>query len=149
MTAGESLAAQLVGTWRLVSLEARSSSGEVEHPWGESVDGRLAYDAAGNMSMQIARPTRQPFASDDLEGGTLEEIEAAFDTYHAYYGRYRVDEAASTVTHDVEASLFPNWVGGGQTRFLRLQAGRLTLTSPPLPFSGRELRFVTVWERLG
>lgn len=40
----------LVGTWRLVSYEARDSKGQIQYRLGEHVSGQLIYDSAGNMS---------------------------------------------------------------------------------------------------
>ena len=40
----------LLGTWRLVSYEARDPEGRVQYPLGENVSGLLVYDGSGNMS---------------------------------------------------------------------------------------------------
>jgi hypothetical protein len=55
MTASPSVAQSqsapsLLGTWRLVSYEARDSEGRVQYPLGENVSGLLVYDSGGNMS---------------------------------------------------------------------------------------------------
>jgi len=39
----------LLGTWRLVSYEARDSDGRVQYPLGENVSSLLVYDGGGNM----------------------------------------------------------------------------------------------------
>ena len=44
-----------------------------------------------------------------MTGGTDDERARAFATFIAYGGRYEV--TGDTVTHHVETSLFPNWVG--------------------------------------
>ena len=43
----------LLGTWRLVSYEARDSEGRVQYPLGENVSGLLVYDGGGNMSAHV------------------------------------------------------------------------------------------------
>ncbi len=43
--------------------------------------------------------------------------------------RSRVD----TVTHHVEVSLFPNWLGTAQLRYHKREGNMLTLRTPPIP----------------
>ncbi len=138
----------LVGTWRLISMEVRTVSGETKYPWGRGVTGRLTYSSNGQMSLQIMKANRVPFSSEDLEGGTAEEIQAAFDGYHAYFGTYSFDGRVRTVTHRVKGSLFPNWIGREQKRTVKPSARRLTLTSSPIEFGGKEEVFLTVWDRI-
>ena len=38
-------APSLLGTWRLVSFEARDSKGQLQYPLGQDVSGLLGYDA--------------------------------------------------------------------------------------------------------
>ncbi|NIO57697.1 MAG: hypothetical protein GTN72_16250 [Candidatus Latescibacteria bacterium] len=40
------------------------------------------------------------------------------------------DPEGGFVIHHVESSLFPNWEGHGQKRYVTLSGNRLTLTSP-------------------
>ena len=105
------------------------------------------YDGDGRMAVQFGRRGRAPFASAEMRGGTAEEMKAAFHGYVAYFGTYAVDEAAGTVTHAVEGSLFPNWEGQAQVRHYRLEGNRLTLTTPPLPAAGGMVTLVLEWER--
>jgi hypothetical protein len=92
---------------------------------------------------------RPRFATDDVTGGSAEEQAQAFATFIAYGGRYAVD--GDTVTHTVETSLFPNWIGTEQRRrFALSDDGRmLTLTSPPLVLGGATRIQRLVWERVG
>ncbi len=147
-TAGRARAHTLVGTWRLVSMEVKAASRETTYPWGRDVTGRLIYTANGQMSLHIMKPNRTAFSSEDLEGGTAEEIQAAFDGYHAYFGTYSLDARTRTVIHRIEGSLFPNWVGHEQRRTVNPLANRLTLTSSPILVGGREEIFLTVWARI-
>jgi hypothetical protein len=141
-------ATPLVGTWRLTSMEVRTPSGETQNPWGPGVTGRLTYSSNGQMSLQIMKANRFPFSSEDLEGGTAEEIQTAFDGYHAYFGTYSFDRLAQTVSHRIEGSLFPNWIGREQKRGVKQSARRLRLTSSPIPLGGKEEVFLTVWDRI-
>jgi len=138
---------QFVGTWKLVSSEFRRSDGEVTYPMGRNASGMLMYDASGHMSVQIIRPDRPAFASGDQLKGTLEEIKSAFEGCVAYFGTYEVNEKKGTVTHHVEGSSFPNWVGTDQRRFFEFYGNRLTLSTPPAPFGGEHVTALLVWER--
>ena len=137
----------LVGTWRLVSLETRSSDGASTRPFGSDPSGVLAYDSAGNFSVQLARSGRPHFASGDIQDGADDEIRGAYTGYVAYFGAYDVNEAQGYIIHNVDVSLFPNWEGIQQQRFFALYEDTLTLTTPPMPFGGREVRGALVWER--
>jgi hypothetical protein len=134
---------RFLGTWKLVSFESRSPSGEVTYPRGRNPVGRLTYDPDGRMAVHIMQPGRAKFASENSRAATAAEAESAYRGYSAYYGTYTVDEAASHVIHKVEASLFPNWVGTDQKRFFRFEGNRLTLEADQ-PAGRSKL----VWERV-
>jgi hypothetical protein len=139
--------AALVGTWRLVSFESRTSGGEVRHQLGRAAKGQLSYDAAGHMSAQLMNPERPLFASGDLTRGSDTEVRAAMAGYIAYYGTYTLDHLRGVITHHVQGALFPNWVGGDQVRYFRLDGDRLTITTPPIRIGGEDSTTVLVWER--
>jgi len=133
---------EFVGAWKLLSCARRTSTGEITYPMGEHPMGRLTYDAMGRMSAQLMRPDRAKFKADDAaRSGSAEEKIAAYDGYTAYYGTYTVNEGAHTVTHHVEASLYPNWVGSDQVRKYEFSGDRLILR---VVNTGAEL----VWERV-
>jgi hypothetical protein len=114
---------------------------------GRNVSGVLMYDANGNMSVQIMRRDRPIFASGDQLKGTTEEIRSAFEGFVAYFGTYEINEEEGTVTHHVEGSSFPNWVGTDKKRFFELYGNRLTLSTPPGPFDGEQVTALLIWER--
>ena len=142
-----SVAAQLVGSWRLVSYETRTRSGEVSAIYGPSPVGRLIYDQDGRMSVHVMDSRRRRFASNDRLIHTPEELKEAFDGYFGYFGMYTVDEAANTVTHHITGASFPNFVGTEQKRFFVLSGHRLELKTPPMLRGGTEVTFHLVWER--
>src|SRR5262245_50094640 len=47
------------------------------------------------------------------------------------------DEAGASIIHNIEGSLFPNWEGQAQKRFLELSGNRLTLKTTPVRPLGR------------
>ena len=137
----------LVGSWRLVSEEARSSSGRTTAQYGPKPTGRLMYDAAGRVSAHLVDPGVKRFVSGDLYVFTPDEVKAAFSGYFGYFGTYTVDTAAGTVTHHVRGASFPNYVGTDQTRFVKLSGDRLELATQPQKEGGEELTTYLVWER--
>ena len=147
-TESGSLRPRLVGSWRLVSYEVRDTVGLlVGHPLGVDATGYLVYTPDGFMSVQVMRLDRPRYQAVGLGDGTDAESAAAARGYVAYAGTYRV-ERDSVVVHEPEVSLFPNWVHTTVARNAVLVEPRLELSTPkPLPFGGRQLTAVLVWER--
>jgi len=140
---------KFIGAWRLVSAEFRTDDGRpAESPYGPEPQGVLMYDAQGTMSAQLSQKNRKPFAVADRMKGTPEEIKGAFETYQAYWGRFKIDEREHVVTHYVTCALLPNWVGTEQRRQYKFQDGRLHLLTPPLTIGGRRLTGVLIWEKI-
>jgi hypothetical protein len=140
---------KFVGAWRLVSAEFKLEDGSpAESPYGPEPQGILMYDAQGAMSAQLAQNHRRPFAIADRMAGTPEEIKSAFESYQAYYGRYKVDEKEHVVIHTVTQALLPNWVGTEQRRFYKFKEGRLILRTPPFLVGGKRVVGELVWEKI-
>jgi hypothetical protein len=141
-------APSLLGTWRLISFEARDSKGQLQYPLGQDVSGLLVYDAAGNMSAHVMRNERPLFAANDPECGTDAEVRAAFEGHGSYFGTYTIDLARQTVTHHVRGASYPNWIGSDQLRHFKFDGSRLLLSTPPLVSGGQSLEYVAIWERI-
>jgi Lipocalin-like domain len=139
---------KLLGTWRLVSFEARDLSGKQQYPLGKDVSGQLIYDAAGNMSAHVMRNDRPLFAIDDPARAMDSEVRSAFDGHASYFGTYEIDEAMQTVTHHVQGAWYPNWIGKDQLRYFKFDGDRLVLISPPIVSDGESLEYVLTWERV-
>ena len=140
---------KFIGAWRLISAEFRAEDGTIaESPYGREPQGLLMYDAQGSMSAQLAQKGRRPFAIADRMAGTADEVRAAFETYQAYCGRYKIDEREHVVTHTVIQSLLPNWVGTEQRRQYKFRDGKLILRTPPIAIGGKRLTGELVWENI-
>jgi hypothetical protein len=139
--------AGIVGTWRFISMEARSPRGEVISPYGENIFGRLIYTAEGLMSVLLMNPDRPRFTSDDPMAGTTDEIESAYRGFDAYCGTYTIDKETKTVTHHIQASKFPNWIGTDQVRSFELRDGRLILKAD-IDTRGETWKFEAALERI-
>jgi hypothetical protein len=92
-TAGDG-AKRIVGLWRMVGM---TTGGQVNPERGARATGMLLYDATGHMTVQIMpdRPRRKWAGPQP----TPEEARDTVIGYSAYFGTYRVDEEARTVTH--------------------------------------------------
>lgn len=128
---------QLVGTWKLVSYDVGTT-----HPMGRDPVGLLIYTGDGRMSLQAMLPGRPRFvgeASTGHEHGTPEEVVSAYGGYIAYFGTYEVNERGS-VTHRIEGSLFPNWVGRDQIELFKLSGDRLEFGIDPIRYTWKRVR---------
>ena len=137
----------LVGLWRLVSCESRDTVRVILRPFGEHPIGQILYDERGNMATVLMKRDRPLFASKDRRRGTDAEVRAAFEGFDSYFGTYSVDTVKRTVTHHVTGAAYPNWVGGDQLRYYKLERTRLVLSTPPFPLGGRLLTTACAWER--
>ncbi len=135
----------VVGTWRLQRWETHHPDGRITWPLGPDAVGYLFYTPDGYMSVAMMQANRPAFAEGDLLGGTPEEKAAAASSYVTYCGRYEVGDG--TVIHHVDVSLFPNWVGVDQERFVEVKGDELTITTRPLRIGGETINRL-VWERV-
>ena len=133
-------ASRLVGTWRLVSIVLGTS--ELDPNRGAHPTGLLFYDATGHMAAQImADPAlRRRFVAEQPTG---EEAKDAVRTYTAYFGTYRIDQRAHTVTHRREGHINPGSLGDFVRRYEFLPNGQLVLTPVENPNQNR-----ITWERI-
>ena len=131
---------RFVGVWKLVSYEVGAS-----HPMGRGAVGLLIYGADGHMSLQIMRPDRPNFRSDGskeggYEVGNAQETQSAFRGYIAYFGTYEVEGKERFVTHHIEGSLFPNWIGRDQIEFFELSDDQLTWGLDPIRYTWKRMK---------
>jgi hypothetical protein len=130
-----------VGVWQLVSFENIDEQGR--RTPGNLSEGRIMYDAQGNMAAQLMRPGRP------LHSATPTETEraASYGSYVAYYGRYEIDPATSKVVHHVEGALNPNWVKTDLVRYWEFSPDRQRLSLSIRNAAGRTTGTL-VWERI-
>jgi hypothetical protein len=74
-------AQRLLGAWRLQAIDHAGNAAQS----AARVDGLIMYEPGGYMSAQIISPGADPTSGES--------------EYHAYFGTYSVDLAASAVTH--------------------------------------------------
>lgn len=139
-----------VGTWKLLSCNAHRRNGQVLPIYGPRPEGRLFYDAAGNMSVHIMSAGRPLFKAEHKFRASDEEMRAAYQGYEAYFSTYEVDWERCMINHRVLGGLFPNWTGTIQSRFYHFEGpDRLILSTEPAGSPPRRRTVVTLtWERL-
>lgn len=137
----------ILGPWKLISLEATNAEGEVFYPFGETPSGMIMYDSSGYISYTAMRSDRPKFASGDLAGGTPEEITVAFEGFDAYCGTYELNLEEGIITHQIETSRFPNWEGSEQVRYYKVSENRLMIDTPTIQFHGTEWVIQVVFAR--
>lgn len=145
----KSLREQLVGAWALSSFVERDIETGVENrPFGGRPLGLILYTPDGYMSAQLQCPDRRAFADGDLLRASPEEYAAAGSSYVAYSGRFFVDEAKKSLSHEMAVSFFPNWLGQRQVRLVEVDGERLQLsTDGPQRFNGVLKTATLTWRR--
>ncbi len=143
----------LVGTWRLVDWTFQVDGDKTYRPYNGDATGLLTYTDDGRMCASLMKRARVPTTAKTINAATARERARLASTFQSYAGSYRID--GDTVIHDVEVSLFPNWVGGEQLRHITWQpdgdGGRnLLLSTPPEPTeAGRTAVNRLLWRRIG
>jgi hypothetical protein len=130
--------ADIVGTWSLVQAIERLPDG-AERP-GESDEGFLAYSPDGTMFAIMDSHDRGPLPEAMVDGDAPsahplaaihnlppEEKLRAVEGFTAYAGTFVLD--GKIVTHRVQFALNPALKGGAIKRTLRLENGRLVIST--------------------
>lgn len=128
------LANLLVGTFRLVSLEARRSNGEISYPVGRNPIGVFIFDPDGNFAVQL------------MNSGHTEANASNGST--AMFGTYRVDESKQTFTLTPVGASHAALVGTEILRHVRLSDGLAIFNTPPQMSDGVETTTYITWKKV-
>jgi hypothetical protein len=137
----------LYGTWRLVSYyQEIQATGEKIDIFGKAPRGVLSYSRDGRMSAILAKDERPK--PTDLAKVTNEERVELFKTVIAYGGTFKFD--GKTVTHYLDISWNETWTGTAQVRNVRLEGGKLYISTNPIPRpeDGKIVIGVLTWEKV-
>ena len=137
----------LYGTWRLVSYTQEIvATGEKIDIFGKAPRGFLSYSRDGRMSAILAKDERPK--PTDLAKVTNEERVELFKTVIAYGGTFKFD--GKTVTHHLDISWNETWTGTAQVRNVRLEGGKLYISTNPIPRpeDGKVVIGVLAWEKV-
>ena len=122
-------ASELVGAWLLERWDYTVDGEHRGYPMGEDAVGQILYTPDGRMAAILSMASRPPLTSDQFHKASAEEREVAALTYVSYGGTY--DVVDDVVTHHVDFSLFPNWVGTDLVRRISYDGDLLVLTGEP------------------
>ena len=115
----EHIRSSILGPWVLSRWCVTYDDGSVKYPYGPKARGMLIYTADSHMAVQLANP--------DVDVDEASKVE---EGYFAYFGTYAVDAEAGTITHSLQGSLSPSWVGTEQVRAYELtETNHLNLTA--------------------
>ncbi|MFV1999359.1 MAG: lipocalin-like domain-containing protein [Acidimicrobiia bacterium] len=106
----------LVGTWRLIDWTVTMRSGRVTRPFRGKATGSITYTNEGRMVATLMKADRERIGTRTLNEATAFERGTAAAGYLSYAGTYEIID--DQVHHQVELSLFPDWVGGVQIRHI-------------------------------
>jgi hypothetical protein len=143
MPPSEDIAALFVGSWSLVSWVLTRPDGVTEYPFGEDAVGWIMYTQDRRMAAHLMRRGRALLKSERLRESTAEERAADYLDHFSYCGTYSVESDAKTVTHHVDVSSSPNWVGSDRARTFHFSGDTLTLGAALADGSKNRL----VWKR--
>jgi hypothetical protein len=143
---------QLIGAWRLVSIETIRPNGEIIYPfYGKHPEGLIVYDHSGWMSVQITSDPRpsvpQGSSREAFLAASAKDKVAAVEGYYAYCGIWSLDTSNSTVTHHIKQSLYPGERGEDGVRHYTFDGNRLTLVAKTHEM-GEDHERKLVWERV-
>ena len=139
----------LVGAWRLVSIDVQGPTGREADPfYGNGSRGLLIYDASGWFSVQIEGADRPPVRVPDARPVTAAAPAAAADSkalnsYYAYFGTWSFDPATSVVTHHAKGALYPSEDAAVYPQHVEVVGRRMTFSRKQ---NGKTQ--TKVWERL-
>lgn len=134
----------VTGAWALVTFEQESNEGEISYPLGKDARGSIYYLPDGHVSVHIMRSDRGITVDESLVFG--QNLQYNQLGYLAYSGRFHVDEELQIMIHELDISLYPEWVGGQQIRKIELNGNRLQLSSNG-PVGDNQIRFRLLWEK--
>ncbi len=124
----KTLREQLIGTWLAVSVVTAHPDGTKIESFGPNVKGMQIFDSNGRVVIVLMRSDLPKFVSNSRETGTAEENKAVVQGSSTLFGTYSVDEAAKSVSIQIEAATFPNWTGTTQKRAIAISGDELTVT---------------------
>jgi Lipocalin-like domain len=120
------IAAQLLGTWRLVAVSEEVGGRAMESPiYGAHPVGYLMYDSTGHVCVQLINTARPRWKDGDVP--TPEEARSAIIGFGGYCGRYEIHADEGYIVHFPEADIDPNEIGQALKRFFTLNGDRLQL----------------------
>jgi hypothetical protein len=135
----------LIGLWKLEEAFLVDAEDRRLGPaFGSRPVGYINYMASGMMMTVVTDADRPPLSADRLAAPVAERA-AAFSGVSAYAGTWVFD--GEKVTHTIELSSLPNWVGTQVVRFVELAGDRVIYRTAPQMLNGVHSVVRLVWVR--
>src|SRR5450432_2305577 len=91
---------KFIGMWKLTSGESKDqATGVVSYPWGKTPFGRLLYDEAGRVFVQLMNPGRRSVggvsnrgAAAAIASSSADDMREMLTGFNAYFGTFDIDE---------------------------------------------------------
>jgi len=119
----------LVGAWNIVSVTYQQGDKTTE-PFGSNVKGTQVFTPDGRFAVVVTRGDLPKVTSNNRETATAEESEKIVHGSIGYFGSYTTNAADNSVTVNIEAATFPNWVGTSQKRTYTITGDEMKLFNP-------------------
>lgn len=141
---------KFIGVWELVDYKIEKEDGSFySYPYGVNCKGTIIYTKEGRMTALLMDPDRPTFQINHSWRGTAEEMKQAFRRYTSYSGMFKI--VNNTVVHQVDRSLFPNWIGTDLIRVFEFINEEKQLILSTAPFDAGKafrLKHVLLWKRV-
>ncbi len=145
----------LVGSWRLLSIEVEDSTGTRADPfYGSGTTGLLTYDASGWVSVQIAAAARPRVDAPATRPGATRKSTVTrskaklLDGYYAYFGTWELSAESATVTHRVQTALYTGEEGASYAQQVQVVGRHLIFSRTRESAAGKTVQR-KIWEKLG
>lgn len=122
-------------SWRLVSYQSETNTGEINYPLGDDAEGVIIFTPDNRLSVHIMAADREAEVAEEVLAtyNTEAEKDMARLGYHSYSGPFDLNEDEATLTTHVELSLIPSYVGSDQTRSAKIDGDTLHLSNVKHP----------------
>jgi Lipocalin-like domain len=133
----------LIGAWKLVTVEDRQADGTVLYPYGQQALGHLIYHPNGYMAATVMASNRPPLPTRGRPFElSAQDARMVLQTMgSAYSGTWELQDD-STMIHHVQAALVPNMIGQDEVRPFELKDNRLYVYTRRPP-----VETCAIWER--
>jgi hypothetical protein len=138
----------MIGSWKLISVENTNSDGTKTFPYGTNPKGILFFDEKGNYAIQIYKNERLKIASGDKNKCTPEENAAIVQGSNSHFGKYEIDTLSKTIIFKIETASFPNWEQTEQKRSCNFNNNELEYIVVNTTQGGKSVTARVAWKKI-
>ena len=141
-----SLAKQIAGTWRMVSMYQENAEGEEIDQFGGAPQGMFMADHQGNFSFQIMSNRGRRLLANSPPAVVMARGDGLLEAM-TYFGIYVVDEGGRKLTLHIAYCLFKGCDRTDRDADFRIQGDTLEMTSVAESSPTGAFYSHTVWKR--